>query len=64
MNELQDIPSAKKFLQHIEKHRITQLSIVKGLPVSNCHLSLVLRQKRELSESLRAKLNAFLNTDF
>lgn len=58
------ISIADKFLSHIENHNITQLSIVKNLEISNCHLSLVLHGKRPLSESLRMKLNLYLDTDF
>lgn len=56
--------TAEKFKSHIENNKITQSFIRKELNISKSHLSLILSGKRDISESLKSRLNLLLNTDY
>lgn len=59
-----DIPVYTKFATHLENSGILPIKVAADLNISRSHLSRVLAGKRELSESLRAKLNTYLSTEF
>jgi len=53
-----------KFKKFITINCITLRTINLNTGYTIGHLSLVFNEKRPLSEKMRAKLNAYLNTDF
>lgn len=54
----------QKFNQHIRNHNILRSKIAFDLDLHHSHIYRVFNQKRELSDSLRIKLNKYLGTDF
>ena len=50
--------------QHLIFNSITVISVAESLNISRHHLGEVLNGNRGLSEPLRTKLNAYLETDF
>lgn len=52
------------FSDFIQENRIKPAHIAKKLEVSRTHLSLILNKRRQISDSLRIRLNDFLGTDF
>jgi plasmid maintenance system antidote protein VapI len=64
MNTKSEIPLHEKFANHIKNCELTYISIATELDLSRSHLGRVLSGKRELSESLRAKLNAYFDTSY
>lgn len=64
MNTKTNIPLHEKFADHIKKHDLTYIYIAKELNLSRSHIGKVLGGNREFSQSLRDKLNAYLNTNY
>lgn len=62
MNEILTIPD--KFYKHLKDNKISVQLLAAFVDCSRQHLDYVLKNKRPLTEAMRIKLNAYLNTDF
>lgn len=59
-----DTSISSKFVESIESKGLQYNKIANDLLISRSHLGKVLAGIRPLSESLRSKLNEYLNTEF
>jgi len=59
-----DTSISSKFAESIENKQLQYIKIANDLKISRSHLGKVLGGIRPLSELLRLKLNAYLNTDY